>query len=87
MLARRLNTALQHADKHYEAGRCTPNTMNIQICKNIEVAGLLTERTDPKAQAAWDAEICDRIHAVDEGRVTGITYAEVLREAEGLLVP
>lgn len=61
--------------------------MNIQICQKIEVAELLTERTGPKAQAAWDVEIYDRIRAVDEGRVTGIAYADVLREAEGLLIP
>ena len=42
---------------------------------------------DPDAEAAWDAEIRDRIRAIDEGRVTGVAYADVMRAAESRLVP
>lgn len=42
---------------------------------------------DPDAEAAWDSEIRDRIRAVDEGRVTGIAYEDVMREAERRLAP
>jgi hypothetical protein len=37
---------------------------------------------DPEAEGAWDSEILDRIRAIDEGRVKGIAYADVMRTAE-----
>ena len=43
--------------------------------------------TDPEAEAAWDSEIRDRIRAIDEGRVTGIAYEDVMRAAEQRLLP
>ena len=43
--------------------------------------------TDPEAEAAWDSEIRDRIRAIDEGRVTGIAYEDVMRVAEQRLLP
>ena len=36
---------------------------------------------DPEAEAAWDSEIRDRIRAIDEGRVAGVPYEEVMRLA------
>ncbi|MEI9894977.1 MAG: DUF4926 domain-containing protein [Chthoniobacter sp.] len=36
---------------------------------------------------AWDAEVCDRIRAIDEGRVAGVAYEEVMRAAEKRLAP
>ena len=30
---------------------------------------------------------CDRIRAIDEGRVTGVAYEDVMRAAESRLVP
>ena len=47
----------------------------------------LNERSDSDAEAAWDAEIRDRIRAIDEGRVTGVAYEDVMRAAESRLVP
>ncbi|MBV9657093.1 MAG: addiction module protein [Verrucomicrobia bacterium] len=41
----------------------------------------------PEAEAAWDAEIRDRIRAIDEGRVAGIAYEDVMRAAERCSVP
>lgn len=42
---------------------------------------------DPEADAAWDSEVRERIRAIDEGRVTGVAYADVMRAAEKRLVP
>jgi putative addiction module component (TIGR02574 family) len=39
------------------------------------------------AEAAWDAEIRDRIRAIDEGRVVGVAYEDVMRVAENRLAP
>ena len=43
--------------------------------------------TDPEAEAAWDTEIRDRIRSIDERRVSGVVYEEVMRAAESRLVP
>ena len=43
--------------------------------------------TDPEAEAAWDSEIRNRLRALDEGRITGVAYADVMRAAERRLVP
>jgi hypothetical protein len=45
------------------------------------------EAADPEAEAAWEGEIRDRIRAIDEGRVTGAAYADVMREAQKRLAP
>ncbi len=37
---------------------------------------------DPEAEAAWDSEIRDRIQAIDEGRVAGVAFEDVMRAAE-----
>jgi hypothetical protein len=37
---------------------------------------------DPDAETVWDTEISDRIKAIDSGRITGVSYEEVLRVAE-----
>ncbi len=37
---------------------------------------------EPKAEADWDYEIRERIRAIDEGRVVGIAYAELMQAAE-----
>lgn len=37
---------------------------------------------DPEAEEAWDSEIRDRIRAIDEGRVVGVAYEDVMRSAE-----
>jgi putative addiction module component (TIGR02574 family) len=42
---------------------------------------------DPEAEAEWEFEIRDRICAIDEGRVVGVAYEDVMREAEKRLSP
>jgi len=47
----------------------------------------LLSPTEPVADAAWDLEIRDRIRAIDEGRVAGVSHEDVMRSAEARLVP
>jgi putative addiction module component (TIGR02574 family) len=47
----------------------------------------LDHGADEGAEAGWDAEIRDRIRAIDEGRVAGVAYEDVMRAAESRLVP
>ena len=42
---------------------------------------------DPDVDAAWDQEIQHRIRAVDSGAVAGISYQDVMLEAEKRLAP
>ena len=37
---------------------------------------------EPEAETSWDAEIRDRVKAVDEGRVTGVAYQDVRQAAQ-----
>ena len=64
----------------------TKDAMDLSPRERIALAGFLLETADaandPMAEAAWDNEIRDRIRAIDEGRVTGIAYEDVMREAE-----
>jgi putative addiction module component (TIGR02574 family) len=46
-----------------------------RVLLDLEPAGSLAE-----VERSWDEEIRARIKAVDEGRVTGITYDDVRRE-------
>ena len=59
--------------------------------QKLALAGFLLESadlpSDPEAESAWDSEIRDRIRAVDEGRVVGVAYEDVMRKAEKRLAP
>ena len=65
--------------------------MDLPPRQKLALAEFLLESVDaaadPEAEAAWDFEIRDRIRAVDEGRVIGVAYADVMRSAEERLVP
>ena len=53
--------------------------------ERLTLAGLLlqsAEEADPDAEVAWEEEIKDRIRAIDEGKVVGVAYEEVLREID-----
>jgi len=69
----------------------TKEAMDLPPQQRLALASFLLESADaaldPDAEAAWDSEIRDRIRAVDEGRVTGIAYEDVMREAERRLAP
>ncbi|HYF34297.1 MAG TPA: addiction module protein [Prosthecobacter sp.] len=41
--------------------------------------------TDEGAEMAWEEEIQERIRGIDDGRVMGVGYEEVMKEAEARL--
>jgi hypothetical protein len=55
--------------------------------QRLDLASILLEMTDDFADvnAAWEQEILARIRAVDEGLAEGVSFADVMREAEGRL--
>lgn len=65
--------------------------MDLSGQKRLALPSLLLENADsacdPDAEAVWDSEIRDRIRAIDDGRVAGIAYADVMHEAEQPLAP
>ena len=69
----------------------TKEAMDLPPRQKLALAGLLLESadaaTDHEAEAAWDSEIRDRIRAIDEGRLAGVAYEDVIREAENRLAP
>ncbi len=69
----------------------TKEAMDLSPRQKFALAEFLLESadatTDPEAEAAWDAEIRDRIRAIDEGHIVGVTYEDVMRSAEARLVP
>ena len=69
----------------------TKEAMDLPPRERLALAEFLIESADaaadPEAEAAWDAEIRERIRAVDEGRVTGVAYEDVMRAAESRLAP
>ena len=65
------------------------DAMELLPRQRLALAGVLLESAegavDPEAEAAWDSEIHDRIRAIDEGRVVGVAYDDVMRAAESRL--
>ena len=69
----------------------TKEAMDLSARQKVALAGFLLESADaaadPEAEAAWDSEIRDRIRAIDDGRVVGVPYEDVMRSAEARLAP
>jgi uncharacterized membrane-anchored protein len=69
----------------------TKEALDLPPHQRLALASFLLKSTDtlsdPGAEAAWDSEIRDRIRAIDEDRVAGIAYEDVMREAERRLAP
>jgi putative addiction module component (TIGR02574 family) len=69
----------------------TKDAMDLPPRQKLALAELLLASAeadaDPEAEAAWDVEIRSRIQAIDEGRVSGVSYEDVMRAAEERLVP
>lgn len=63
--------------------------MNLPPRQRLALAEFLMESVDaaagPEAEVAWDAEIRDRIRAIEEGRTTGVAYEDAMRAAEIVL--
>lgn len=59
--------------------------------ERLELAGLLLDlddrASDQQLQSIWEQEIVARIHAIDERAVEGISFDEVMLEAEKRLDP
>ena len=71
--------------------KITKEAMDLPRRQKLALAEFLLESADatadPEAEAAWDSEIRDRIRAIDEGRVAGVPYEDVMRSVEARLVP
>ena len=72
--------------------RITKEAMDLPPRQRRALAEFLLESVDaptadPEAEAAWESEIQDRIRAIDEGRAVGVSYDDVMREAEKRLAP
>ena len=69
----------------------TKEAMDLPLRQKLALAELLIgsadAAADPEAEGAWDSEIHDRIRAIDDGRVTGVAYEDVMRAAEKRLIP
>jgi len=69
----------------------TKEAMDLSPRQKLALAEFLLESADaaadPEAEVAWDAEIRDRVQAIDEGRVVGVAYEDVMRSAEARLTP
>jgi putative addiction module component (TIGR02574 family) len=64
----------------------TREAMELPRPQRLALARLLIELDDPGSdvdvQAAWEAEIQARVRAVQEGRVEGIPYEQVLARVD-----
>ncbi len=69
----------------------TRTALQLPVRQRLALAGFLLETqdisSDTGVDAAWDQEIQDRIKAVDGGAVTGISYQDVMLDAEKRLAP
>jgi putative addiction module component (TIGR02574 family) len=68
----------------------TKDAMSLSPRQRLALAEFLIESAaaaDPEAEAAWESEICDRIRGIDEGRVEGVSYEDVMHAAEARLAP
>jgi putative addiction module component (TIGR02574 family) len=77
-----MNTALE---------RVTKEAIDLPRHQRLALARFLLEMDDPDAgegvQQAWDAEISERVRAVQEGRTEGIPYEQVLARVDRRLGP
>ena len=62
------------------------DAMELPSRQRLALAELLLGSGDavaePEAETSWDAEIRDRVKAIDEGRVTGVAYQDVRQAAQ-----
>lgn len=67
----------------------TKDALDLPLDQRLTLAGLLLESTDTgegETDSAWESEIGDRLQAVQEGRVVGLAYEDVMQEAKRRLV-
>jgi len=67
----------------------TKDALKLSREQRLALAGFLLEVDeavgDPEIEKAWEREILARIRAIDEGKVAGVPYEEVMRAANELL--
>ena len=71
--------------------KVTREAVGLPRHQRLALARFLIEMDDPAAdedvQQAWDAEISERVRAVQEGRTGGIPYEQVLARVDRRLGP
>lgn len=71
--------------------KVTRDAVDLPRHQRLALARFLIEMDDPGAdenvQQAWDAEISERVRAVQEGRTEGIPYEQVLARVDRRLGP
>jgi hypothetical protein len=69
----------------------TRDAIQLPRQRRLALAGVLLELEDAagdsETDAAWEQEILARIHAINKGTAVGISYEEVMREAQKRLAP
>ena len=69
----------------------TSEAIQLPRQQRLALAGFLLEledaSEDPAVDAAWENEIRARIQAIDNGTAVGISYQQVMCEAEKRLAP
>jgi hypothetical protein len=69
----------------------TKEAIQLPKQQRLALAGFLLALDDrgdnSEAEEAWEQEILARIQAVDDGTAIGISYEEVMREAQDRLAP
>ena len=67
----------------------TRDALKLSRQQRLALAGFLLEvdeaASDPEIDEAWEREILARIRAIDEGKVAGVSYEEVMRAANDRL--
>lgn len=65
------------------------NVMQLTNQQRLALAGFLLETDnladDPTIDVVWEQEIQKRIAVIDSGNVKGVSYADVMREANNRL--
>ena len=71
--------------------KVTREAIDLPRHQRLALARFLIEMDDPAAdedvEQAWDAEISERVRAVQEGRTDGIPYEQVLARVDRRLGP
>ena len=71
--------------------KVTREAIDLPRHQRLALARFLIEMDDPAAdedvEQAWDAEISERVRAVQEGRTQGIPYEQVLARVDRRLGP
>ena len=71
--------------------KVTREAIDLPRHQRLALARFLIEMDDPAADEdvaeAWDAEISERVRAVQEGRTDGIPYEQVLARVDRRLGP